>query len=481
MRDRYQIKFGIGLILDNVMIKSIGNTKKALLSRCAIVSVAMYTGLSGGVMAQTLNESLVKAYETNPSLSSAQTGLKSVNEGVPQALSEWRPDVRITSSAGVRRTDTDTPTGDSTDTTQPLNATLQVTQSLYQGGQTQAATEQAENLVLAERASVTSVEQDVLLRAVTAYADVWRDQAILELNINNEKVLARQFEATRDRFDVGELTRTDVAQAESRYSTSTAQRIASEGTLNSSKAVFEEVIGEYPEGALDRPDPFAVLPTSEDELLGVALENNPALLAAKYNEMASKNEVREITGELYPDLSLVGRVSRSDETSGEDIDSTSGEIIAQLVVPLYQQGLVSSRVRQAKQTANQRRIQIVEQMRAVEQQGTSSWENLVSSQAQIKSFTSSVNAAEIALDGVRQEEEVGERTVLDVLDAEQELLDAQVNLVRAQRDQVVATYQVLSTMGQMTAQYIGLPVNVFDPTEDYNNVRDKWFGLGIEN
>ncbi|OUS18271.1 type I secretion protein TolC, partial [Rhodospirillales bacterium 47_12_T64] len=322
-------------------------------------------------------------------------------------------------------------------------------------------------------------EQDILLQTVTAYSNVWREQAILELNINNERVLERQLEATRDRFEVGELTRTDVAQSESRYSTATAQRIASEGDLNTAKAVYEEVVGGAT-GEIEQPAPYAILPASEAELLNVALENNPSLLAAKYNELALKNQIREITGELYPELSLVGSVSRADETSGKDIDSTSGEVIAQLVVPLYQQGLVSSRVRQAKQNANQSRIQIVEQERSVEQQGTSSWENLVSTQAQIKSFIAAVNAAEIALEGVRQEEEVGERTVLDVLDAEQELLDAQVNLVRAQRDEVVATYQVLSSMGQMTAQYIGLSVNLFDPADDYNKVRDKWFGLEIE-
>lgn len=461
------------------MIFNSRSTKKNLLSRSAILGLTIYGGIFASANAQSLNEALMQAYESNPTLSSAQTGLKSVNEGVPQALSNWRPEVTLSTSAGVRRTDTDTPTSDSTDTTQPLSATLQVTQSIYRGGRTEAATEQAENRVLAQRATVTSVEQDILLQTVTAYSNVWREQAILELNINNERVLERQLEATRDRFEVGELTRTDVAQSESRYSTATAQRIASEGDLNTAKAVYEEVVGGA-SGELEQPAPYAILPASEAELLNVALENNPSLLAAKYNELALKNQIREITGELYPELSLVGSVSRADETSGKDIDSTSGEVIAQLVVPLYQQGLVSSRVRQAKQNANQSRIQIVEQERSVEQQGTSSWENLVSTQAQIKSFIAAVNAAEIALEGVRQEEEVGERTVLDVLDAEQELLDAQVNLVRAQRDEVVATYQVLSSMGQMTAQYIGLSVNLFDPADDYNKVRDKWFGLEIE-
>ncbi len=461
------------------MIFNSRSTKKNLLSRSAILGLTIYGGIFASANAQSLNEALMQAYESNPTLSSAQTGLKSVNEGVPQALSNWRPEVTLSTSAGVRRTDTDTPTSDSTDTTQPLSATLQVTQSIYRGGRTEAATEQAENRVLAQRATVTSVEQDILLQTVTAYSNVWREQAILELNINNERVLERQLEATRDRFEVGELTRTDVAQSESRYSTATAQRIASEGDLNTAKAVYEEVVGGAT-GEIEQPAPYAILPASEAELLNVALENNPSLLAAKYNELALKNQIREITGELYPELSLVGSVSRADETSGKDIDSTSGEVIAQLVVPLYQQGLVSSRVRQAKQNANQSRIQIVEQERSVEQQGTSSWENLVSTQAQIKSFIAAVNAAEIALEGVRQEEEVGERTVLDVLDAEQELLDAQVNLVRAQRDEVVATYQVLSSMGQMTAQYIGLSVNLFDPADDYNKVRDKWFGLEIE-
>ncbi|MCZ4282645.1 TolC family outer membrane protein [Kiloniella laminariae] len=452
------------------------------MNRSALVGLAAFGGVSVfafSAHAQSLNDALVKAYETNPTLSSAQTGLKSVNESVPQALSNWRPQVTLSGSAGVRRTDTDAPSGDSTDTTQPLNATLQVTQSLYRGGRTVAATEQAENLVLAQRANVVAVEQDVLLKAVSAYASVWRDQAVLELNVNNEKVLARQLEATKDRFEVGELTRTDVAQSESRLATATAKRIASEGTLNTSKAAYIEIVGAEPI-QLERPNPFGTPPASQSELLGVALENNPSVLAAKYNELAAIKQVREVTGELYPEVALVGSVSRSDETSSKDVDSTSGEIIAQVTVPLYQQGLVSSRVRQAKQDANQRRIQIAEQSRSIEQQGVSSWENLVTAQAQIQSFTSAVEAAEIALEGVRQEEEVGERTILDVLDAEQELLDAQVNLVSAERDEVIATYQVLGAMGQLTAQYLGLPVNLFDPAADYNKVRDKWFGLEIE-
>jgi TolC family type I secretion outer membrane protein len=441
-------------------------------------------GLAGALLGvapaagQSLEESLATAYTTNPSLLAARARLKAVNEGVPQELSNWRPRVTVNASAGKQRTESDGPLNVTTQKTTPLTAELGVEQSLYRGGRTVAGTRRAEASVLAERQVLTSVEQDVLLSAATSYMDVWRDQSVLQLNVSNERVLQRQLEASRDRFEVGEITRTDVAQSESRLARATADRIAAEGDLTASRAVFQEVVGIYPM-LLEEPPALEGLPASQDEVIAAAAAAQPDLVSAKFTEEASRHQVRVSLGELFPEVSLNGEIGYEDETSIEDSDAEFYRILAQVTVPLYQQGLVSSRVREDKQIANQRRIEIDQAGRAAEQNAISAWEDLQTGRAQIVSFQSEVDSSRIALEGVRQENAVGARTILDILDAEQEFLDAQVSLVRARRDESVAGYAVLAAMGRLTAGNLGLPVAVYDPIKDYDAVRDKWFGLSI--
>ncbi|MCH8809622.1 MAG: TolC family protein, partial [Proteobacteria bacterium] len=211
--------------------------------------------------AQSLSEALAEAYATNPTLRAARAELRAVNEGVPQALSNWRPNLTVTGSAGKQRIDSQASFSSTEETTTPATATARLIQPLYRGGRTIAATQRAEHEVRAQRSTLQSVEQSVLLRAVTAYMDVWRDQAIIEFNVKNEMVIARQLEATRDRFTVGEVTRTDVAQSETRLAIATAERIAAEGTLRSSRAVYAEVVGSAP-GVLPPPLPLDGMPAS---------------------------------------------------------------------------------------------------------------------------------------------------------------------------------------------------------------------------
>jgi TolC family type I secretion outer membrane protein len=425
--------------------------------------------------AQTLVEALADAYTTNPTLDASRAELRAVNEGVPQALANWRPEVFLTGSAGKARVDVD---GSGAETLTPLEATAEIVQPLYRGGRTVAATARAEQDVLAQRAALDSVEQSVLLSAVTAYMNVWIAQSVVAFTENNEKVIERQLEATRDRFTVGEVTRTDVAQAETRLATATAERIAAEGALRSNRAVYEEVIGTVP-GVLPPPPPLAGLPGSLDEVTEISVSRNPDILAAGFAEKAARHRVREVTGELYPTAELNGSLSHNEESFSDGGEVQRAEILAVVRIPLYQQGAVSSRVRAAKQTSNQRRIEIEEARRSIEQQSISAWEGLQTARAQILSFESGVRAAEIALEGVRQENEVGARTILDILDAEQELLDAKVNLVRSQRDEIVAGFGVRAAIGRLTARDLELAVEVYNPETDYNNVRDRWFGLSI--
>lgn len=427
---------------------------------------------------QTLEDALSAAYLNNPRLLGGQAELRAVNEAVPQALSGWRPNVELTGSAGLSRNSADTggPTGWDTETRRPRQAELAVTQPLYRGGRTTAGVERAENQVLAQRAQLTTTEQAVLFDAVTAYMDVWRDEAVLRLNTNNEEVLRRQLQATLDRFEVGEITRTDVAQAEARLSRATAQRIAAEAQLRTSRAIFREVTG-IPAGTLTAPPAPGGLPDSEPVAVEEAQLANPRVISAGFFERAAERAVREQVGALYPELSLRGALAEGRDTTGRGNKVRSASVVAQLSFPLYQQGLVSSQVREARQVNSQRRLEMEQARRAVEQEAISSWEEFQSARAQIRSFEAEIGAAEIALEGVREEATVGARTVLDVLDQEQELLDAQVNLVRAQRDDVVASYRLLGAVGRLTAADLGLEVPIYDPETDYRAVRDLWFGL----
>jgi TolC family type I secretion outer membrane protein len=446
---------------------------------CAAAAVLAATLAAAGgptAGAQTLSEALADAYTTNPTLGASRAELRAVNEGVPQALANWRPEVFLTGSAGKARVDIE---GSSTDTLTPLEATATVIQPLYRGGRTVAATARAEQDVLAQRAALDSIEQAVLLSAATAYMNVWGAQSVVEFTENNEKVIERQLEATRDRFTVGEVTRTDVAQAETRLATAAAERIAAEGALRSSRAIYEEVIGTVP-GVLPPPPPLSGLPGSLDEVTEISVSRNPDILAADFAERAARHRVREVTGELYPTVAVNASLSHREESISPGSEVQRAEILAEVTIPLYQQGAVSSRVREAKQTSNQRRIEIEEARRRTEQESISAWEGLQTARAQIRSFEAGVRSAEIALEGVRQENEVGARTILDILDAEQELLDAKVNLVRSQRDEIVAGFGVFSAIGRLTARDLELAVDVYNPEIDYLNVRDVWFDLSID-
>jgi TolC family type I secretion outer membrane protein len=430
----------------------------------------------GPVSAQTFEESLATAYVGNPTLLAERAELRAVNEGVPQALSNWRPDVSATGSYGIQHENIETDLIDDDETLEPFEAELGITQPLYRGGSTIAGTRRAEAEVQAERARLKSVEQSVLLDATTSFMNVWRDQAVLELNINNEKVLERQLEASQDRFDVGEITRTDVAQSESRLARATASRIESEGDLKISRAVFQEIIGVYPQ-LLDAPPPRDDLPTSREDVITAALDSSPDLLASRFQERAAQHEVRETIGELLPEVSLRGELSHLRDTFADGSEVNRAALTAQVSIPLYPKGVVSSRVRAAKQRTNRRRLQIDEARRDAEETAITAWEALVTARAQLDAFEAEVRATTIALEGVRQENAVGARTILDILDAEQEALDSQVNLTRAKRDEIVANFQVLFATGSLTARYLGLPVEIYNPEADYQAVRDLWYGL----
>ena len=431
--------------------------------------------MGGAAAAETLEEVLATAYSNNATLAAQRAALRAVDEGVPQALAGWRPTVDIDGSYGRTRQDSSGSTVSSgAQTLSPLTATLSVAQPLYRGGRTRAGTRQAEATVLAARADLLATEQDVLLAAVTAYLDVLRDQAIVRLNRNNEQVLRRQLEATRDRFEVGEITRTDVAQAEARLSRATSDRIQAEGNVVSSRAALSQVTGTVP-GALAAPPALSGLPTSVAEAIAIAVVESPSLLASRLSERASQHAIDAAIGNLLPTISLNGDIRRNEDSFTRGSVTESATITARITIPLYQAGAVASEVRQSRNTNNRRRLEIEETRRVVRQQVTQAWERLTTATDRVRSSTDQTRAAGIALEGVRAEAEVGLRTTLDTLDAEQELLDARVAVVIAERDQYVAAFDVREAIGRLNARALELPVEYYDPAAYYERVRRRWW------
>lgn len=436
--------------------------------------------------AETLEDVLATAYTTNPTLLARRAQLRATDESVPQALSNWRPTVTFSQAAGRGQYESNVSQTGTKEHRNPLNSNLTISQPLYRGGRTVAETRAAEADVLANRADLQRTEQTVLLNAATAYVDVVRDEAVLKLNINNEQVLRRQLEAAQERFRVGEITRTDVSQAEARLSRALADRVAAEGTLQNSRARFITVVGRAPE-APQAPKSAVAVPAAFEEIKEVTLAKNPSVIFADWTAESAKNTIDTVRGELLPTLSLNGEYSRGLDNSRtlaagtiNKAETESLEATLNLTVPLYQGGEVYSRLRAQKHTYGRRKIEADQARRDALESATRGWEDLQSARARIRSFESQIRASELALAGVEEEAKVGSRTVLDVLDAEQELFDARVNLVRAQRDEMVASFQLKSALGQMTAENLALPVEVYDPTKHYEDVRGKWFGGSID-
>lgn len=439
------------------------------------------TGLAQvpGASAETLEDVLVSAYTTNPTLLARRAQLRATDEAVPQALSNWRPKVTLSGELTRGRYESNTSSQGREQGRTSETATLTITQPLYRGGRTVAETRQAEANVLANRADLSVSEQTVLLSAATAYLDVVRDEAVLNLNVNNEQVLRRQLEAAQERFRVGEITRTDVSQAEARLAGAVADRAAADGTLQNSRAKFITVVGR-PAEALQAPKQAVAVPASFDEVKSVTLAKNPSVVYSDWIAEAAKHGIDLKFGELMPELSLVGEASKGHNTSQQGNETEALEATLKLSVPIYEAGDVYSQVRETKHTYGRRKIESDKARRDALESATKAWEDLTATRSKIKSLEAQLRASELALAGVEEEAKVGSRTVLDVLNAEQELFTARVNLVRAQRDETVAAYTLKSALGEMTADGLALNTEVYDPTKNYNEVRGRWIGTGIE-
>ena len=448
----------------------------------AVAVCAICAGTPAMADTFTLQEALGVAYETNPQLDAARANQRAVDEGVAQANAGWRPKINAGGAYGYQET---TISGYGTIKSHPLSGQVEITQPIFRGGQTYAEVSRAKAQVRAGRAQLTAVEQSVLLDAVSAYMNVVRDMATVDLRQNNVRVLDRQRRETKEQFDAGALTRTDVSQSEARLEGARAGLIAAEAQLAASRAQFERVVGRPPE-TLEKLPPLPKLPNSEDAALQVALKQNPALLSARETAKAADYAVDDALGALMPSFAVTGQYQYQKggyNTTGlgsSTLGTTarSAAILGQLNVPIYQGGADEAAVRQAKQFRSQAELNIAVSDRQVREAIRSAWENFAAAQATIKSNKAQVEADKIAFEGVRREQQVGGRTTLDVLNAEQELLNSQVAVVSSQRDAIVAAYRLLATTGDLTAGNLGLKVSLYDPKAYYDDNASRWIGLG---
>ncbi len=434
---------------------------------------------SGGThAAETLESALAKAYGSNPTLNAQRASLRVTNENVPQALSGYRPRVTGSADVGASYLDSGLPgRGVTTSRSAPRGGSIAVEQTLWNFGRTGNAVSQSESLVLAGRENLRTSEQNVLLDAATAYMNVLRDTAILNLNNNNVEVLEEQLRQTRDRFNVGEVTRTDVAQSEARLASSRSQAALATANLKASLGRYRQIVGVQPKRLAPGRPVEKNIPRSLEEAGRQAQSIHPAIIAALHNVDAADIGVKVAEAELYPTIGVTATVSQRYDTQVADDRRSSASVVGRLTVPIYEGGQVYSRTRQAKELAGQRRLEADITREQVRASVVASWGTLESSKAQILAAQAQVQASETALNGVREEAKVGQRTTLDVLNAQQELLSARSSLVTAQRDRVVASYTLLSSVGRLNAQSLGLRVTQHNASQHYEQVRDKWIGL----
>lgn len=440
-----------------------------------IMAAIMLVSVPLSASADSFATALEAAYKNNPAIKAARERQKATDEEVSQALSGFRPEISAGYAKGRQRTAFGGGAWSYGDTE---SKTLRAEQPLFRGGGTLSRYNSAKQRARAGAYQLSATEQQVMLDAITAYMDVVRATSILELSRNNEDVLSKQLKASRERFDVGEVTRTDVAQSEARLSNARTQVIAAEGQLISAIAIFERVVGYKPEGLLEQPGSIPELPATLEEAMTQAKAANPDLLAAVHAAKSSRYDVWTNKSTLLPQVSLVGTMSRQEGagvlgTSKFDQDALGIEVS----IPLYQSGAEYSRVREAKNIERQRSYTMQDTVLVTDQAVTRAWEQLETAIATIQTRNEQIEAAQVALDGVQQEQEYGARTVLDVLDAEQELFVARTNLVQAQRDRVVAAYTLLLTLGRLTPSNLQLAVEQYDPREHYDDV--KWQFIGF--
>ena len=456
-------------------------------------------------LAETLTSALAKAYSNNQDLNAARAQLRATDENVPQARAGLRPFVSGVGNARLNRSRTSS--GDDISTaysrTQSLGFGIQINQTIFDGFQTPNNVASAQAQVRAAQENLSNTEQNTLSDAVAAYMNVLRDRQIASLRRQNLGFLQEQVRASRARFEVGEGTRTDVAQAESQQALATALLNSALSQVASSEATYFSVIGDAPTNLKPGSAPMRLLPKSVDRAFAISQREHPAILATLSAVDAAAYQVKSSEGAFLPQVSITGSVddtyaqanseggsSRSSSSSASGLpgvsinrpnvitqNETSASIGAQVTIPIYQGGRNSSVVRQNKEILGQRRIEVDSARDQVRAAVATSWAQLQAARANITGYQAQVQAAKLALNGVSEERNVGQRTTLDVLNAQADVISAQILLVGSQRDEVVAGYAVLSAIGRLSHDQLALAGKSYKPADHYKAVEDKWYGL----
>jgi outer membrane protein len=432
-------------------------------------------------LADTIEAALVRAYQNNPQLNAQRASVRITDENVPQALSGYRPRVAVTASGGYQYSDTLTGTSNVTAHLSggqiPRSIGATVTQTLYNGQQTANRTRVAESQVSGAREGLRVLEQSVLLSGATIYMDYLRDSAIVEVQRSNVRVLEQTLKQTRDRFNVGEVTRTDVAQSEAQLAAGRTQQLTAESNLTTTRSNFRRIIGNEPVALAAGSPVDRFLPGTLPGAIDLGLTENPNVTASMFGIDVSFLTVKVNEGALFPTVTLQVGAQQAYEQSISIPRAFTTSAIAQVSVPIYQGGSEYSLIRQSKENLAQQRLaleQVRDQTRA---SVVTAWGQLLAGKAQVSSAQAQVQASEIALNGVREEAKAGQRTTLDVLNAQQALVNARVALVTAQHDRVVASYAVLNAVGRLSPTVLKLSTTVYDPSVHYHQVRDSWVGV----
>jgi outer membrane protein len=449
----------------------------------------------------TLAEALGIAYETNPQLTGERAHLRSTDENVPTALAGWRPTISVTGFYGYGagkyvQSETEANPAYSPFIINPnvpatitvpvtiknnrvqSSETATVTEYLYRGGRTTSTVHEAVNSVYAERARLIAEEETVFSDTINAYVGVVEDVQLLALDRANEQVLGDELRAISDRFRVGELTRTDVAQAQAALAAAIATRQTAEGTLQTARATFVRQVGVEPPNNLIDPQPLRLPVKSETEASDLAAQNNPTVIAALFNEAQLRDAVDVAFSALAPNVSVQGSALNTNGASLARTQSYGAQVLLNFTVPIYQGGSEYAAIRQARQNYLQAVRQTEDARRAAREQAVQAWDTLVAARASIASSRIAVRASQIALEGVEREALVGSATTQDVLIQQQNLLSAQITLVQNITSVVTASYGVISAIGRLTAKDLGLNVPLYDETAYYNAVRDRLWGTG---
>jgi outer membrane protein len=462
--------------LSNVSFREPAHRSAFRLTGLAVTAVAVVMA-SVPANAETLEGALARAYRGNPALNASRATTRATDEGVAIAQSGYRPNVNLSADIGSAVTNGILAGTRFDRATTPGGAALVVQQNIFNGFQTDNQVRRAESLVYSQRESMRLTELQTLYNAVNAYMNVLSNTATLELNRNNVEVLEEQLRQTRDRFNVGEVTRTDVAQAEARLAGARSQVALAESALRTSIGVYRQNIGVEPRSLAPGRPLDRYLPANLDAAIAIGLQEHPQIISLMHSLDASEAQVKVFEGQLAPQVTAQGSVQQRYDSQFPGDNNVSASIVGRVSIPIYEGGQVYAQVRQQKELVGQYRIQVDQARDQVRASIVDFWGRLEAAKAQVIAAQAQVQANEVALNGVREEARVGQRTTLDVLNAQQELLSSRVSLIVAQRDRVIFSYGVVQAMGQLTARFTALPVEPYSAKIHYDQVKDLWFGL----